>query len=700
MNQLQLTSQIRSLRRRNSRFGVLALSLLAGFLLQAQDFQPLLDISTQALLHEALSGETAKEYVIEITRHHRIQGSRGYRDAAQYVQEELRDNGFKKRDAFIESFKSDGKVHYQTWQSPSGWDIDWAELRMVEPFEVRLVGYPEIAMSLMTYSNPGDVTAEMVWVGQGINDSDYDGIDVKGKFVLATGYGGMVHREAVIRRGAAAVICYLNDDRAADHPDMLAYTGIWPRTSELEQVTFGFNLSNRQGERLREMLESGQKVVMHGEVQGIGLEPYEMDVVVAQIPGKARPEEELIFVAHLDHPKESANDNASGSAALMDIAITLRRLIDAGRLSQPERTLRFLWVPEYYGTMAYIEAHPEMVGPELGGSVLASLNLDMVGEHLEIIHTLMGITQTPASLPSAVNDVVENMTGMVDRMTIMTPRGSRSMFNYRMYPYDGGSDHTMFIDRKIPGLMIGHWPDYTHHTSEDTPDKVDPVELERSEILSAGTMLYLANLDSDQALDLVQLTGANSVRRLGLASRRALGWLADAEEDHLPVIWNDAYNSLQVAGRNEKTAIVSILNFHKGEQVQKAVEAMQAMIDTQTESLSKILLQAAGNRGLDASMPPALSKTEDTRIPTRLTRGPIDFRWVKRQLPDAEQEWYLTGGAVLTSTIAFEIVNFIDGKHNISEVRNLTAAEFGPIETDLVARYVNDLERLGIIRWQ
>jgi hypothetical protein len=699
MHKQQISRQSTHLLRRYRGFGVSALYLLIGVLLQAQDFQPLLDLSTQALLHEALSGETAKEYVIEITRHHRIQGSRGYRDAAQYVQEELRDNGFKKRDAFIESFKSDGKVHYQTWQSPSGWDIDWAELRMIEPFKTRLTGYPEIAMSLMTYSNPGNVTAEMVWIGEGISDDDYDGVDVKGKFVLATGYGGTVHREAVIRHGAAAVICYLNDERAVDYPDMLAYTGIWPRTSELEQVTFGFNLSNRQGEGLREMLESGQKVVLHGEVQGIGLEPYEMDVVVAQIPGKARPDEELIFVAHLDHPKESANDNASGSAALMDIAIMLRRLIDEGRLPQPDRTLRFLWVPEYYGTMAYIEAHPEMVGPELGGSVLASMNLDMVGEHLEIIHTLMGITQTPASLPSAVNDVVGNMTGMVDRMTIMTPRGSRSMFNYRMYPYDGGSDHTMFIDRKIPGLMIGHWPDYTHHTSEDTPDKVDPVELERSEILSAGTMLYLANLDSDQALDLVQLVGANSVRRLGLASRRALGWLADAEQDYLPIIWADAYNSLQVAGSNEQTAIASTLNFHKGEQVEKAVEAMQTMIEEQTESLSKILMQAAGNHGLDADLPPALSKTEDTRIPIRLTRGPIDFRWAKRQLPEAEQKWYVTEGAALTSTVAFEIVNFIDGKRNISEVRNLAAAEFGPIETELVARYINDLERLGIIRW-
>lgn len=700
MHKPQISSRIGPIQNRARRFAIPAMALLTGFLLQAQDFQPLLDPPTQLLLHEALSGELAKEYVIELSRHHRIQGSRGYRDAAQYVVAELREEGFKKRDAFIESFKSDGKIHYQTWQSPSGWDIDWAELRMVEPFGERLVGYPEIAMSLMTYSNPGKVTAELVWAGQGTDDSDYDGKDVKGKFVLATGYGGTVHREAVIERGAAAVICYLDDERAVDYPDMLAYTGIWPRTSELEQVTFGFNLSHRQGKRLRELLEAGQQVVMHGEVKGIGLEPYEMDVVVAQIPGKRHPEEELIFAAHLDHPKESANDNASGSAALMDIAMTLRRLIDDGRLTQPGRTLKFLWVPEWYGTMAYIDAHPEMVGPELGGSVLASLNLDMVGEHLELIHTRMGIIRTPASLPSVVNDVVENMTGMVDQMTIMTPRGSRSIFNYRIYPYSGGSDHTMFIDRKIPGLMIGHWPDYTHHTSEDTPDKVDPVELERSEIIAAGTMLYLANLDPDQALDLIQLAGANAVQRLGFASRRALRWLAEAEDGDLPAIWADAAHSLQTAGNNEKTVMASILHFQGDVGVQKAVESLQAMIDGQTESLTEMLVLSAGDRGLDTSAPPLLSMQEDTRIPIRLTRGPIDFQWALRQLPDAEREWYLAEGAILTSTVTFEIVNFIDGERNISEIRNLTAAEFGPLDTELVAHFINDLERLEIVRWR
>ena len=86
--------------------------------------QNLLDDQTRDILHEELSGEIAKDHVIQITRHNRIQGSRGYRHAAEYVLEQLRHYGFSEKNAYIESFKSDGKIKYQTWQSPSGCDIE------------------------------------------------------------------------------------------------------------------------------------------------------------------------------------------------------------------------------------------------------------------------------------------------------------------------------------------------------------------------------------------------------------------------------------------------------------------------------------------------------------------------------------------------------------------------------------------------
>lgn len=327
-------------------FALVLSSICCSLLCFSQPHHDLLDPKVRDILHEGLSGELAKEHVIQITRYHRIQGSRGYRDAAHYVLGKLREYGFSEKDAYIESFPSDGKATYQTWQSPSGWDITAAELRMVEPYDERIVGYPEIAMSVITYSNAGDATGELVWVGSGESDNDYAGKNVKGKFVLATGYGGNVHRLAVLKYGAEAVVCYLNN-RAKFYPDMLQYTGMWPRTEELSRVTFGFNLTNRQGEKLKNLLLSGKKVVLHGWVKGIGLEPYFMDVVVAHIRGTDKADEELVFSAHLDHPKESANDNASGSGAILDVARTLKQMIDDGRLMKPERSMTFLWVVDF-----------------------------------------------------------------------------------------------------------------------------------------------------------------------------------------------------------------------------------------------------------------------------------------------------------------------------------------------------------------
>ncbi len=541
-------------------------------------------------------------------------------------------------------------------------------------------------MSVITYSNPGDVTAELVWVGEGTSDDDYDGKDVTGKFVLATGYGGSVHRMAVLKYGAAAVVCFLDDDRAKEYPDMLQYTGMWPRANELDQVTFGFNIANRQGERLRDMLLGGGRVVMRGTVKGTGLEPYFMDVVVARIEGSERPEEELVFSAHLDHPKESANDNASGSAALLDIAQTLRRLINSGRLSPPKRSLRFLWVPEWYGTMAYIDRHQEVVGPALGGTWLANLNMDMVGEHLELIHSRLILTRTPASISSGVNDVVANMAQMVDGMEVRTARGSLSAMNYRVTPYAGGSDHMMFIDRKIPGIMFSHSPDYTHHTSEDTPDKVDPVELERSEIIAAATILYLSDLTVDQGVDMVHLVGANG----GAAARRASRLMMAASGDERDAIWFEAENTVTHAARWEKEAVGYVLHFNGADPIRAAVQVTHRQIEQQENVLLEALRAEAQSAGIHIS---GRSGVADGRVPVRVTRGPLDFSLPESRLTSEDAAWYSSPEFPLTGNARFELVNFIDGERSVQEIRDALSAEFGPVSVAVVARYLEDGER-------
>ena len=111
----------------------------------------LLDLETLSLLEKELSGEQAKEHVVAITRHHRISGSQGYTEAASYVLEQLHKFGFSPQEAWIESFTSDGKIQYQTWPSPSGWNISSAELRMIKPKNELIIRYLHHALCVLHF---------------------------------------------------------------------------------------------------------------------------------------------------------------------------------------------------------------------------------------------------------------------------------------------------------------------------------------------------------------------------------------------------------------------------------------------------------------------------------------------------------------------------------------------------------------------
>ncbi len=46
---------------------------------------------------------------------------------------------------------------------------------------------------------------------------------------------------------------------------------------------------------------------------------------------------------------------------------------------------------------------------------------------------------------------------------------------------------------------------------------------------------------------------------------------------------------------------------------------------------------------------------------------------------------------------AYEIVNFVDGRRSIGEIRDAVAAEYGPIPLDVVADYLKACEEAKIV---
>jgi aminopeptidase YwaD len=324
--------------------------------------------------------------------------------------------------------------------------------------------------------------------------------------------------------------------------------------------------------------------------------------------------------------------------------------------------------------------------------------MDMVGENLELLHSKMILTRTPASLPSVVNDVVGNMAEMMGGMNVRTTRGSLSAPNWRVTPYSGGSDHMQFIDRKIPGTMLGHSPDYTHHTSDDTPDMVDPVELERTEIVATAAMLYLADLSEPEALELVDLVGANALGRLAAAARTARRMIVgDSGPDSGTSSRFEAGNHVTHEADWAERTVESVLLFRDSPAVRQSVSEWGSRLAALETSILEDL-------ALDPAVSAAAKESEDQsdydqRVPVRLTRGPLDFGLpASRLVPDAAA-WYGSSELPLSGNARFELVNFIDGERTVTDIRNALSAEFGPLPTAAVARYIEDLVEVGVVEW-
>ena len=75
-------------------------------------------------LRPLVSGVRAKDAVTEIARHHRIQASPGYDDAARWLVEELRRSGLEPE---VVPVPADGIVRYLGFPMAEGWRCTRAE---------------------------------------------------------------------------------------------------------------------------------------------------------------------------------------------------------------------------------------------------------------------------------------------------------------------------------------------------------------------------------------------------------------------------------------------------------------------------------------------------------------------------------------------------------------------------------------------
>ena len=677
-----------------------------------QDNPYLLSPEILRSIQDEVSGERAWDMVSRISRFHRIRGAgegSDYDRCVEWLAEELRKIGMQ--EVQIKRYAADGFKKYFLWDSLVGWKVEEAELWLVEPEKKLISRFSDQAVSLMPYSQGREIESEVIFVGQGKSAADYKNKDVKDKIVFALGgEGSRIHREAVLNRGAAGVVVGPSArEERLEFPDLIEVNRLSPSGEDRDKTGFGFSLSRRQEQALLSYFEEGHTVRMMAKVNAT-LFNGSMPVLEAKIIGQDFPDQEIIIMAHLDHYKPGANDNASGSAGMVEIARNILAMVERGDIPRLRRTIRFLWVPEMHGTIAYLSEHQD-----LGRTGIAGLNLDMIGEDYALCQSSFNLTQAPYSVPGYINDVVLNFLPWLDSRDFFAPLGTRYLFHHRIRPFGGGSDHVMFNDSafSIPTPMLGHG-DVFHHTNHDTPDKCDPTEMKRIISLALSSSLFIANADDQDALNIAREVFGRACSRMTDRTNTSIRLIHKCAEDpekrnDLPEIYNNAIRYPIVHAQLEKANLTEIKELCQEDGNKKLIEEMARVLDNQAQKEYEKINYLHGlylhQYEIDENKfrPNEFYKRAAVVIPERQFKGPLASSVVDEKMSKEYRGWMEENEANLGSysrSKQYEIVNLMDGARSLLRIRDIISCEFDETSIEFVFRFAQELERLELVSFK
>lgn len=672
------------------------LFLLPGFAL-SQKTSLLSDAPLNAIV-AAASGTLAKANIVALGKFHRVQASSGFHEAANYVAIKAREYGLQ--EVKIDSFPADGVATYNTFRSYYGWEAESAILTEIAPHREVIAEYPKLRVALADYSNAANVTAELIDVGAGTAEQDYVDKDIKGKIVLAGGGVAAVHQQAVEKRGAAGILSYQQNQTtgwSGDYIDNVRWGHLSPYNL---QNKFAFMISLRKAREYQARLQRGEKIRLQGLVKARMQSGY-FEVVSAIIAGTDPNAGEIVFTCHLCHQLPGANDNASGAATILEDARLLVKLIHEGKLPRPRRTIRFIWPPEISGTMCYFARYPEIVQ-----RMIAAIHMDMVGGNHQLTKAIFHLTQTPASLPSFVNDVAavfgeyvidgSRRAAMYGDFSdaIFSPDGNKEMLVADFQSFTMGSDHDVYQEGsfRIPTIYLNDWPDVFIHTNNDVPENMDATKLRRVAVIGASCGYFLAGAGVNEAKILAGEILSRSGARQSRALQRALT-LAPAD-------FAEAQNVILQAAQRERATLASLATLEEEDQGLRAwLAELSRKIDSR-ESEARSSLLALNVKTIDSAPPAEFNNL----IPERnaAVSGNLEvyyYDYIADHLHgEAPGDFTRLASLPNGGTLVYEALNLVDGKRSVREIRDILRAAYGAVTVDAVLAYLQLLEKIGVVK--
>jgi aminopeptidase YwaD len=650
------------------------------------------------------SGERAYNHIVELSEYNRLRSEAeisGTLMEAQYVVDKLKEYGLS--EIAVERF---GKA--SSWRGMTGtlWEIS--------PGNDKIADMADIPFLLASGSRNADVEAELVYISDAYN-GELDKLDLTGKIVLTSArMGGILNM--ILQKGAIGIVSYYSP-RPYENPVMMPEGGFYSRSGQTQ--IFGFNLPPRDGIILRDRLLKGIKIKVHAVVK-MRTDDVDIQVPTCVIPGRNPALGEIIISAHLfeGYGVQGANDNISGSATILETARIIAKLIADGKIERPERNIRFIWVPEFSGTIPWVLAHKDIMK-----RALCNFNLDMVGLSLSKYKSSFILHRTSYGNAHFINDVLENYyryvgeTNQINSVVsgtrffkrIVAPAGTDDPFYYQIESTSGGSDHEVFNDWgvQVPGVLMITWPDPFYHTSQDRVDKCDPTQLKRVAFITAVSAYTIADADEDQAIDIAGEVYGNANRRLGYQVSKSFDEVNKSGADNLINVLKRAIGNIRGVAAGEDLTLKSVTELAPlSARLKDLLEQQSRSIKDASEAQISNLLRTAGYRADDFGMAKlsVIQSNEERRAATivpSLLIDPRDLGYegyiqkIDKLSQEVKDKFPVTGVADES-----EAAKLINGRNSLLNIKYLIDSQ-NKTETSLsgLENYLNQLKAAGLIKF-
>ncbi|RMH45302.1 MAG: peptidase M28 family protein [Deltaproteobacteria bacterium] len=227
-------------------------------------------------------------------------------------------------------------------------------------------------------------------------------------------------------------------------------------------------VSTEDADLIARLAAAGERVVVRVRTSGRYLPDAKSANVIAELPGRERPEEIVLIGAHIDSwdVGQGAHDDGTGCAIVMQALTVLRRLG-----LRPRRTIRVVLFTNEENGLRGARQYAADHASEMANHV-AAIESDTGGFKPKGFEVQGG----PQALAQAA-----------DLVALLDPIGAgRAVKGF------GGADLIPLALAGVPAL--GLWVDGRtyfdiHHTHADTLDKVDPTHLKMN-VAAVATMAY------------------------------------------------------------------------------------------------------------------------------------------------------------------------------------------------------------------